>query len=194
MAKSMATDYIGVLSGVVVGVVVGLTLRYLEEVLFGAKLKIDCKHPGNTDENANDFYIRFCVQNSARRRVARNCRAYLVGIYKASKRKVISDNLIADTFQLHWAGWDFGPRDIPAKVQQYVDLVRFSKQQEKPGWQFDTRPPFSSKFSSSRLATVPKHIGTYCFKVVVAGDGATPKTEKIYVEYDGVDWKSARPL
>jgi hypothetical protein len=68
--------------------------------------------------------------------------------------------------------------------------ANFSKQAQ--GWQFDTRPPFSSKFSSSRLAALPEHRGTYCFKVVVAGDGATPKTKKIYVDYDG-DWKSATP-
>jgi hypothetical protein len=191
----MATNWSPIIGGIIgsisglIGVIFGWMLRYLDEVLFGPKLKIDCNPPGNTDENPIDVYMRFRVQNTAKRRVARNCRAYVVGIYKASKKKVISDNLIADTFQLNWAGWEFDPRDIPAKVEQYVDLVRFPKQQA-PDWLFYTKPPMTGKFSSSRLADLPKHRGTYCFKVVVAGDGAVPKIKIIYVDYDG-NWENA---
>lgn len=132
------------LIGVVVGAVIVWIIHYADEVFRGAKLKIDCKPPGNTGENNTDFYMRFRVQNSAKRRVARNCRAYLVGVYKTSKGKAITDNLIADTVQLRWAGWELEPRDIPAKIEQYVDLVRFNKQVQ--GWKFDTKPPMFPSF------------------------------------------------
>ena len=72
----MATDW-KAFHGII-GVVVGLMLRYLEEVLFGAKLKIDYHVPGNKDENATDVYIKFRVQNVTKRRVAKSSRAYLV--------------------------------------------------------------------------------------------------------------------
>ena len=85
------------------------------------------KAPGNKDETADKAYMRFCVRNTTARRVAKSCRAYVVELYKISNGKVISGNLLPDSFQLPWAGYDFEPRDIPAKVTQYVNLVSFSK-------------------------------------------------------------------
>jgi hypothetical protein len=74
---------------------------------------------------------------------------------------------------------------IPAKVSQYVDLMRFSKQGE--GWLFQTQPSFYES-----LQPLVAYKWTYRFTVVVAGDGATPQTKFIYVDYDG-DWKTATP-
>lgn len=184
----MSTDWkaFGAIIGVVVGWMLAILTRHFEEVWFGAKLKIDCNRvPGNKDENPDDLYIKFRVQNSTERHVAKSCRAYLVELHKISNGKVVSDNLISDTFQLPWAGWDFEPRDIPAKVKQYVDLVHFSK--HASGWKFSTKPRFYPS-----LAPLADHRGTYRFAVVVAGDGAPPQTKHIYVDYDG-DWKSATP-
>jgi hypothetical protein len=173
--------------GVVVGWVLATVTRHFEEVWFGAKLTIDCQHaPGNKDETADRIYIKFRVQNTTKRRVAKNCRAYLVELHRISNGRVVSENLISDTFQLPWAGHDFETRDIPAKVSQYVNLVRFSK--HAPDWEFLTKPGFYAS-----LALLPKHRGTYRFTAVVAGDGATPKTRQIHVEYTG-DWKSVTPF
>jgi hypothetical protein len=125
------------------------------------------------------------VENSTKRHVAKHCRAYLVELHKISNTKVISENLTPDTFQLPWAGPDFEPRDIPAGVKQYVDLVRFSKQAS--GWSFLTKPPLYAS-----LAKLSDHRGTYRFTMVVAGDGATPQTKQIYVDYNG-DWNNVTP-
>lgn len=176
----------GGIIGVVVGWMLSILTRHFEEVWFGAKLTIECNGvPGNKDENPDDLYIKFRVRNSTERHVAKNCRAYLVDLHKISNGKVVSGGLIPDTFQLPWAGWDFEPRDIPFKVNQYVDLVHFSK--HTSGWQIATKPWFYPS-----LAPLAEHRGTYRFTVVVAGDGATPQTKHIYVDYNG-DWKSATP-
>jgi hypothetical protein len=63
--------------------------------------------------------------------------------------------------------------------------VSFSK--HDPGWRFSTKPPFYSS-----LAELANYKGTYRFTVVVAGDGATPKTRQIYVDYHG-DWNNVPP-
>ena len=184
----MVTDwktFLGII-GVVVGWMLVTLTRYFEEVWFGARLKIDCHGvPGNKDENADAVYMKFRVRNSNQRRVAKNCRAYLVELHKISNSKVISENLISDSFQLPWAGYDYDVRNIPAKVSQYADLVHFSK--NTPGWQFAAKPWFYPS-----LAPLSEHRGTYRFTVLVAGDGASPQTKNIYVDYDG-DWKSATP-
>lgn len=172
--------------GVVVGWMLVILTRHLEQIWFGAKLKIDCQRaPGKTDETPAAKFVKFRVQNSTQRHVAKNCRAYLVELHKVSNSKIVSGNLISDTFQLPWAGPSFDPRDLPAKIALYVDLVHFSKHQS--GWGFHTNPGFYAS-----LATLADHRGTYRFTVVVAGDDAIPQTRHIYVDYNG-DWKSATP-
>ncbi len=157
--------------GVVLGWVLAIITRPFDVVWFGAKLGVECKNvPGNKDETPDGIFIKFRVQNSTKRRVAKSCRAYLVELHKISNNKVISENLIPDTFQLPWAGHDFEPRDIPYKVNQYVDLVRFSKHAE--GWNFLTKPPLYSS-----LATLAGHRGTYRFTVVVARRWRNPSSE-----------------
>ena len=150
--------------------------RYFDEIWFGAKLTIDCRDaPGKRDETTDTVFMKFRVQNSTKRRVAKNCRAYLVALHKYSNGKAISENLVSDTFQIPWAGYDFEARDIPARVSQYVDLVSFSK--HSPGWCFATKPGFYPS-----LAPLAEHRGTYRFTVVVAGDSATPQTAHICVD------------
>jgi hypothetical protein len=158
----------------------------LSRGLFGARLKIAFTDvPGSKDETPDNIFVKFRVENSTMRHVAKNCRAYLVEVHKISNAKVISENLIPDTFQLPWAGHDFEARDMPAKVRYYVDLMRFSKHQ--PGWRFLTKPDLYSS-----LRALADHRGTYRFTVVVAGDGATPQTAKICVDYNG-DWHNVTP-
>ncbi len=172
-----------------IGVIVGWGLTFLtrrfEEKWFGARLVIDGKEaPANKDETADKAYMRFRVRNTTERRVAKNCRAYIVELHKVSNGgQVVSGNLLPDSFQLPWAGYDFEPRDIPAKVSQYVNIVSFSK--NEPGWEFLTKPGF---FES--LKALKEHQGTYRFTVVVAGDGATPQTKQIDIDYNG-NWKNA---
>jgi hypothetical protein len=182
----MATDWkaFNGIIGSILGVFVGWMLRYLDEVFFGAKLKIDYRITGNKDENATDVYIKFRVQNVTKRRVAKSTRAYLVELHKMSNGRVVSENLLPDSFQLPWAGYSYEARDIPAKVNQYVDLVHFSKASQ--GWIIATEPWFPAS-----LTPLADHRGTYRFTVVVAGE-AIPQTAKMCVDYNG-DWHNVTP-
>src|SRR5215471_16712396 len=101
----MATDWkaftsIIPLIGVVIGWVLGMLTRYFDQVMFGAKLKIDHPVPGSMDENATDVYIKFRVRNNRTHRIAKSSRAYLVELHKMSNGRVISENLLPDSFQL----------------------------------------------------------------------------------------------
>ncbi len=148
----------------VVGWVLGIMTRHFEEVWFGAKLKIDCNVPGNKDETPDDVYNKFRVQNGTKRHVARSCRAYLVELHKISNGKVVSENLIPDSFQLPWAGYTYEARDIPAKVNQYVDLVHFSK--HAPGWSIATQPWFPP--ASRHLRTIEERTVSQWWLLVMA--------------------------
>jgi hypothetical protein len=172
------------LIGVIIGWGLTVVARRWEEAWFGAKLAIEGgKAPGRKGETADKVYMRFRVRNTTERRIAKHCRAYIVELHKISNDKVISENLLVDSFQLPWAGYDFEPRDIPAKVAQYVNIVSFSKHDS--GWEFLTKPDFYQS-----LAPLKAHRGTYRVGVVVAGDGATPQTKQFNIDYNG-DYKSA---
>jgi hypothetical protein len=172
------------LTGVILGWGLNILSRRFEEAWFGAKLVIDGEEaPGRRDETADKVYLRFSVRNTRERHLCKNCRAYLVELHKISDGKVISENLLPDSFQLPWAGYDFKPRDIPARVAQYVNIVCISK--TAPGWEFLTYPGFYES-----LSFVKEHRGTYRVTVVVAGDGATPQTKQINIDYNG-DWEKA---
>jgi hypothetical protein len=111
--------WLGPTIGVAVGWVLSLLTRHREEFWFGPKLVIDGqKVPGTKGDTPEKVYVRFRVRNTTERRVAKNCRAYLVELHKISNGKLTSENLITDSFQLSWAGYDFSPRDIPANVAQ----------------------------------------------------------------------------
>jgi hypothetical protein len=175
-------NWLGPLIGVVVGFMLNMVHQYFQERWFGPKLIIS----GRKGEGPNAVWMRFRVQNMNKRRVARNCRAYLTAIHQISNNRPISDNLAADSVQLSWEGGDFDPRDIPYGASQYGDIVYFPKQ-DKSDWQFHTRPNYLNE-----NLNLKGYRGTYRFSVIVAGDGATPATKEINVDYNG-DWRNARP-
>jgi hypothetical protein len=78
------------LIGVVLGWLLGILTRHFEELWFGAKLKIECDVPGNKDENDTHVYIRFLLQNTNKRRVAKSCRAYLVELHNEREEQNVT--------------------------------------------------------------------------------------------------------
>ena len=89
---SFVQPYAGVILGVILGWLLTAITRHNEEVWFGARLHIDCQRaPGNKSETCDDVYVKFRVCNKAKRRVAKNCRAYLVDLRKLSNSKIVSE-------------------------------------------------------------------------------------------------------
>ena len=129
--------------------------RGLRTVLLTPALEIDCtRAPGRiggaNNPRQQDVYMKFRVQNTRPGTVARNCRAYLIGIYEVRDTEVLKENLSPDTVQLTWEGGDFEPRDIPSAYphntfSQYGDIVHFSKREGDAGWIFLTKLPIGRK-------------------------------------------------
>ena len=180
------TAWIGPVIGVIVGFTLNLVYQYLREVWSSPSLTIDCQQAARRiGEGPDNVYMKFRVRNKRRRSVARNCRAYLIAIHHVSNNKVITDNLKPDGAQLPWEGGGFEPRDIPYGHSQYGDIVHFSK--HEPGWIFFAKPNYIT-----RDIKLKEYRGTLRVSVLVACDGAKPKTKNIYVDYNG-DWNNAKP-
>jgi hypothetical protein len=155
-------------------------------------LEIDCtRAPGRIGGANNpaqkDVYMKFRVQNTRPGTVARNCRAYLIGIHEVRDTEVMTENLSPDSVQLPWEGGDFEPRNIPSAHphgthSQYGDIVHFSKREGDAGWIFHTKLPIGRK----------DYQGVYQFRILVSGDNVTPAIGVINIEYGG-DWRNATP-
>jgi hypothetical protein len=160
--------------------------QYFREKWSSPSLAIDCQSaPRKTGETAGAVYMKFRVRNTRKRIVARNCRAYVIGIHEVRNNKVMPEDLKPDSAQLPWEGGDFEPRDIPYGASQYADMVHFCK--NEPGWVFYAKPNYIAQD-----AELKAYRGTYRISVLVAGDGAAPATGTINIDYNG-DWKSAKP-
>ena len=130
-----------------------------------AVLEIDCtgapgRIAGANNANMKDVYMKFRVQNIQPGTVARNCRAYLIGIHEVSDTEVRTENLRPKSVQLPWEGGDFEPRDIRSahphcNNSQYGDIVHFSKREGDAGWIFSTKLPIGRE---------DKYRGVYQFK------------------------------
>jgi hypothetical protein len=155
-------------------------------------LKIDCsraprKIGGAHNSAQKDVYMKFRVQNTCLGTVARNCRAYLIGIHEVRGTEVMTQNLIPDSVQLPWEGGDFDPRNIPAAGpndvhSQYGDIVHFSKREGDRGWIFSVKPYLDRK----------DYQGVYQFKILIIGDNVDQSLGVINIEYRG-EWKDAKP-
>jgi hypothetical protein len=173
----------GPVIAVFVGWLLGLLTRSLEDRWFGAKLVIDCTGSGSKMDTPDSVYIRLCIRNT-KRRTAKDCRAYVVALHEISNGQKIGNNLMYDSYQIPWAGWSFEGRDIPPKVFQYVDLVKFSK--AVSGWEFRTNTGFFVDH-----AAIANRPGTLQFTVTATSNSGVGDEKQINVDYN-LDWHSAR--
>lgn len=125
------------------------------------------------------IYIRLKVVNTSTR-LAKACRAYLVGIEKQKDNK-FEPTVYCDSMQLQWSvrGADerFGAIDLPQDVPQFVDVV-------------STRS--ISTYFAPATAQVPlrymelfKETGIFRFRVQVSGDGVKPVWSEVILHWDG---------
>jgi hypothetical protein len=179
--------WVGPLIGVIVGFMLNLIYQYFREVRSSPVLKIDCDAaPRNIGSgNPDNVYMKFRVRNLQKRGVARNFRAYIIGIHEVRGNRVMPNDLKSDSAQLPWEGGGFEPRDIPYGHSQYADIVHFSRHES--GWIFYTGPN-----DVARDPNIKSHRGTHQISALVAGDSAEPAIANINIDYDG-DWKNAKP-
>ena len=126
-------------------------------------------------------WIRIRVENRRGRKVARNCRAYLVGLKFIDKDAKTLELLHDDWRPLRWMHDTAGrqSRDIVPGAVHQIDLVATSEQSSRIVFQVD--PPLGDD----------KH-GKYVFTVHVVAEDAEPKGLEIPVCWSGT-YESLNP-
>lgn len=115
-------------------------------------------------------FVRIKVINT-KSRIAKNCRAYLVGIDMLHPSDLFTGTKFCDSLQLCWSYSDPNDThsiDLPMGVAHYVDLLKTVKDSTRFFPAVNSMPAFYEKWFESN--------GTYRFKVTVVGDDATPQT------------------
>lgn len=131
------------------------------------------------------FYIRIKVVNS-RSRLAKACRAYLVGVEKQGADGAFRPTIYCDSIQLAWAvkgDQAYGAVDLPRDVVQFVDVV--STRSISPHFKPEIRP------LPMRYIGLFQENGVFRFRVQVSGDGVKPATVQLILNWSGT-WDTFR--
>jgi len=140
---------------------------------------------GNSQHEA--FYIRIKVVNS-RSRLAKACRAYLVGVEKQGADGVFQPTIYCDSIQLAWAvkgDQAYGAVDLPRDVVQFVDVV--STRSISTDFKPEIRPV------PMRYIGLFQERGVFRFRVQVSGDGVRPAIRHVILHWDGI-WDKFRVI
>jgi hypothetical protein len=142
----------------------------------------DVKSQLNTvglDPSVLSRWLRVRVKNANRRKAAKNCRAFLIGIEKVGPESKSEDMFPNDVRPLVWTHDPTGKpsaRDLLPGVVHWVDIVGTIDGQNalavqvQPAWSLNTP-------------------GDYMFTVQVSAEDADPAVIKIRVHWDGT-WQS----
>jgi hypothetical protein len=126
-------------------------------------------------------WLRVRVVNANKRRVAKNCRAFVIGIEKIQPGSAPSDVFPNDVRQLYWMH-DPSPnpsaRDLLPGVAHWVDVLAA----------FDNLTALSVRVSPPWSLDTP---GNYVIIVQVAAEEASPSVISIQANWDGA-WHSLR--
>ena len=136
-------------------------------------------HRGNGEEN-EAYYIRVGVKNISRR-LAKQCRAYLVNIEKKEKTG-FERTIYADSIQLAWScrvkGTELDGIDLPHGVVQYFDLLATT---DKGNSYCPQIKPFPYRYEE----LISEENKVLRFTVQVSGDGLDPALIKIVFSWKG---------
>jgi hypothetical protein len=127
--------------------------------------------------------LRVRVKNANRRKAAKNCQAFLIGLEKLGSEARNENGFQNDVRQLGWMHDPPGTikaRDLLPGVEHWVDVVDAVDGQ--PALRVWVSPPWS-------LANP----GDYVFTVQVSAEDANPEVIKVRVRWDGT-WQSLHGL
>lgn len=126
-------------------------------------------------------YIRVEVMNE-KRRLAKQCRAYLVNAEVQNDHKEFEPTIYVDSIQLAWScrenGMERDAVDLPNGVSQYIDVLATDKSSNCFTPQIS---PFPFRYQEL-FTNTPK---TFRFTVQVSGDGVDPVFTKIIFSWKG---------
>jgi hypothetical protein len=126
-------------------------------------------------------YIRVEVMNE-KRRLAKQCRAYLVNVEVQNGRNEFEPTIYVDSIQLAWSCRENGKEreavDLPNGVSQYIDVLATYKSSNCFTPQIS---PFPFRYEELFINS-PK---TFRFTVQVSGDGVDPVFTTIIFSWKG---------
>jgi hypothetical protein len=176
------------ISGAVVAFASAVYAEPLRQWLFRPRLCVsfsggdDCVAKTPTDANSSAVYVRLKVVNE-KPKLAKGCRAYLIGVETSPSPGVFEPTLYVDSIQLAWSCQmpddARRPLDLAHGVSQYIDLIATSKLKENFVPQIQPLP-----YRYSELFTLEPR--TYRFTVQVSGDGVDPVQIKIVFVWKGL--------
>jgi hypothetical protein len=147
---------------------------------FGQSADFVTKTPERSDDAQYEaYYVRVKVTNK-RSRLAKGCRAYLVGIERLTETGRFERTEYCDSIQLGWAvrgDQSYSAIDLPKDVPHFIDVV-------------STRP-VSNSFKP-HIHPVPMRYqqlfatqGTYRLTIRVSGDGVEPASSSLWFKWSG---------
>jgi pyrimidine deaminase RibD-like protein len=160
--------------------------RECPKLLLGFDNAWDVKSQINTvglDPSILSRWLRVRVKNASKRKVAKNCRAFLIGIERVGPEAKKEDLFPNDVRQMVWTHDPPGSpsaRDLLPGVDNWVDVVAAIDGQKallvcvRPSWALGTP-------------------GDYLFTVQVSAEDADCEVIKVEVHWDGT-WQSLRGL
>ncbi|MEW8440373.1 MAG: hypothetical protein AB2689_19670 [Candidatus Thiodiazotropha taylori] len=125
-------------------------------------------------------YIRVKIQNT-KPHIAKNCRAYLVGVEKADEHDNFKQTIYGDSIPLPWScrgNEAYGPLDLARGIVQFIDIV--STRSVAPDFKPEIKPvPY-------RYFNLFHQHGKYRFTIQVSGENVKPVFIKVIFNWSGV--------
>jgi hypothetical protein len=134
------------------------------------------------------YVIRLKVTNKSWR-LARVCRAYLIGVERLMPDRNFTPTLYCDSIPLAWSvrgSHAYLPVDLPKDVPHFVDVVS-----SRPG---SVAYSPHIEFTPLRYTSLFAEVATFRFTVRISGDGVSPATAQLVFKWTGVwDKFEAKP-
>lgn len=125
-------------------------------------------------------YVRIKVVNDSRP-LAKECRAYLVGIEKKQADGTFAPTLYCDSIPLAWSCREdkaYEPIDLPNGVAQFIDLVSVRSISDE--YKLEIKP------LPQRYGGFLRDKGTFRFTVQVSGENVKPIFIRVLFTWNGV--------
>ena len=133
-------------------------------------------------------YVRVKVVNDARP-LAKECRAYLIGIEKQQNNGAFAPTIYCDSIPLAWSCRDdmaYEPVDLPNGVAQFIDLLSVRSISDE--YRLEIKP------LPQRYVGFLRDKGTFRFTVQVSGENAKPVFITVLFTWNGTwDEYDAKP-
>jgi len=169
----------------------GVAIEPLRLLLFRPRIRLayqkDCRIStpatiGEAKYPTEAWFVRIRVENrSWIRKIAKNCRAYLIGL---EKRGLAAGHQVSftDSIPLLWSYRHVESIDLPRGLPAFVDVLH-TAEEGKGRFYFCL-----GRHEPKRYESLRDEQGTFIFRILVAAENVAPKTIGLEFKWSG-DWQ-----